>query len=327
MAQIEFQEERYRDNGTAPPLNVSPQEPFADNNYGKGRWSSHLQNRPEWVTDDLNDWAKSIYDAPGDPNAALRNLASQYRAQWGNRAPADDASLFQMIGRAQSGQSPFVGNQFDDPYTAQLESIARNQLGEIRSSPGLDQWKMFLQNQFTDLSTAPGFSPEEMAVLRTQAIEPIEDLRQASRKRSLERASARGFLPSSGITDLQEGPAGNLESYDVAYDRMRTQAGRDLAVNAIDRRDQDLQRAMQYAQILGWTIPQGQRSEELNVSRMLQRLPSESLQDLLAVLNGSPTSAQLGNQAAQTAYQDQLEQQRQAELWRSILEVIGGMDF
>lgn len=229
-------------------------------------------------------------------------------------------------GAQQGGQSSqWPGFQFDDPYTQMLEGIASKQMGEVRSNPGLDQLTNFLQTQFKDLSTAPGYSPQEMAMLRTQAFEPVEDYRQASKQRALERTSARGMLPSSGLHEL------DMRDIDRSADRTRTQLDRDVAIGAIDRRDSDLNRAGTIANQLGLQIPGAQRSEELALGSLLYDLPNKALQNALAVVNGSPTSSDLFSQAVQLANvnsQNQYQNQQQTQQrWAQIAQLLAGMDF
>ncbi len=223
--------------------------------------------------------------------------------------------------------SRLVADQFDDPYTNQLEGIAKAQMGEVRNNPGLNQLTQFLNQQFGELSQTPGFSPDEMALLRTQVSEPIEDLRAQSQKRAMQRASARGFLPTSGITQLTEGPGGNLETFDTGYDRMRTQANRDLSINAIDRRDSDLNRAGQIATQLGIQIPGQQRGEELALASLLYDLPRKALQDALAVTQGSPTSNDLFSQTTRVAEQNRQNQYANQQKWAQLAQLIAGFDF
>lgn len=212
-------------------------------------------------------------------------------------------------------------DQFDDPYTKQLEGIAKAQMGQVRSNPGLDQLTAFLQKQFGELSSAPGFSPDELAVLRTQALEPIEELRNASKKRALERTSMRGMLPSSGLNEL------DMRDIDIAADKSRAAAGRDLAINAIDRRDADLSRAGQIASQLGLQIPGQQRSEELALASLLYDLPRKALQDALAVTQGSPTANDLFSQAVRLAQTNQQNQLMNQNKWAQLAQLLAGLDF
>lgn len=208
------------------------------------------------------------------------------------------------------------GNQFDDTYTSLLEDIAKSQMGEVRSNPALDQLLAFLTKRFTELSETPGYSPADLALLNTQAVEPIEELRRASQARELERTARAGYLPTSGLTLAQQ------RQIDTETDKVRAAAGRDLGINAINKRNADLSQALNLAQMRGLTIPGGQRSEELALSNILYQLPRTAMQDALSVINGSPSSGDALAQAIQLAtanrYQDQISAGQNAALWGQI---------
>jgi hypothetical protein len=212
-----------------------------------------------------------------------------------------------------------IGPLFDDPASNQLQTIAQAQMGEVRSNPGLNSLLAFLDKEFSRLSTNPGYSPEDLALLNTQALEPIEARRQADQRRVLERTAARGFLPSSGLTeDLSQ-------QADTEANRQRTVAGRDLAINAIGQRRADLDRALQLGSLRGLDIPRSQRSEELNLSQLLYQLPRNALMDLLAVINGSPSSNDLFSQSLQANQQSLYQQQQNDQRNAALMQQIGAM--
>jgi hypothetical protein len=215
------------------------------------------------------------------------------------------------------------GLQFDDAYTNLLEQISQKQLGEVRSNPGLDQLMAFLQQQFTDVSQNPGYNPAEQAMLRTQALEPIEANRQASKQRALERTAARGFAPSSGLNEL------DLRNIDINADRSRTVADRDLAIAGLDRRDQDLSRALDLGQLMGITIPRAQRGEEVALGNLLYQLPRTAMQDAMSVVNGSPSSQDAFSQAIQLLTNQQNQQgqsnAQNAALYAQIGQILAGL--
>lgn len=218
------------------------------------------------------------------------------------------------------------GDQFDDPYTKALEDLVKQQLAGLQqpqTNPALDQLLQFLNSQFQDLSQNPGYSPAEQALMRTQALEPIEGDRAAAQRRSTERTAARGFAPSSGLAELDS------REVDLAYDRLRGTAQRDLAMGGIDQRNQDLARAMTVGQLSGITIPQMQRGEDqqrrneaLSLSSLLYQLPRNAMNDSLAVMNGSPLPGDLFNQAIQliSAQENQRRygQQQSQAMWAQI---------
>lgn len=304
-----------------------------------------LTNENQWATDPLEFANAGSIGAPvyGDTSNAQPvtkgfDIAGEYRNLLGRDPDAQElASETENIGKyglaqlqsnllerargrggvAQQGPQ-LAPNQFDDAYSQQLESIAKAQMGQVRSNPDLDALLGFLRTQFTDLSQNPGYNPQEMALLNTQAFEPIEANRQASKQRALERTAARGFAPTSGLNEL------DLRDIDMNADRSRTVAGRDLAIAGLNRRDQDLSQALDIGRQLGLSIPQGQRQEELGLANLLYQMPRQSLMDALSVINGSPTSGDAFNQALQllqtnTANQ-QLNDQRNSQFWQSLGE-------
>lgn len=257
---------------------------------------------------------------------------------------------------------------FDDPGTSQLERLLQAQLEALnrphpqlqqymdvlarqqealnRPNPQLTQLMDFLNTRFGELSKSQGYSPDELAILRTQALEPIEQYRAATKRRSLERAAARGLLPSSGIADLQEGPSGP-EPLDLAFDRMRVAADRDLAINQINERSNRLNQAMQLARAafdipvadertrFGEQLARSQQryeiptrderarfGDQLTRSSLLYELPRNAMRDALSVLGATPGPESLFNQTVQLQQMQQnrdvMNQQRNAQVWQSI---------
>lgn len=258
------------------------------------------------------DQAKAIYgshwDADAQQDFTNRSSQGQSLADILKHTQEDASARFPGGSGGGTSRVQVPGFQFDDPYTKQLEGIAQNQMGEVRNNPGLNQLMAELTKQFTQLSSAPGFSPEDMALLNTQAFEPIEQNRQASNQRALQRAASGGYLPTSGITYAAQSPTGGVETNDVAYDRMRAAAGRDVALRGIDQRRADQARALQIGQTLGLTIPQGQRSEELDLSNLLYNLPRNALNDSLSVLSRTPSSNDLFSQLLQLSQNNRTNQ-------------------
>ena len=301
-------------------------------------------------------------DLLGDNELQFQRNATQARASGqtfnGQHAAEDDASLaYQMgvklpnmsaVSAAQSGsglgaasrdtyniQSP--GFQFNDPYTQQLEQVAQQQIAKLsqpQQNPALEQLLSFLGTRFKDLSETPGYSPDELAVLRTQALEPIEQDRTASNQRALQRAAAGGYLPTSGITQLTAAPNGGTETIDTSYDRMRAAVQRDLALKAIDQRNADLNQAMQVGQLAGITIPQGQRAEDqqrrselVQLAQLLYNLPRQAMLDAQGVVNGTSGPNDVYTQALQIQQQQRAQQAQDAQKWAAIGQLISGMVF
>ena len=297
------------------------------------------------------DWRDQPYqDLLSDTDVAQQRQLQSFRAGSPSAAADDAGALWQMqnpaqaaISAAQRGASRdsyninAPGFQFSDPYTRQLEDVARQQMANLsqpQQNPALDKFLAFLNQRMDTLTQTPGYSPEDLALLRTQALEPIEQDRAASQQRALQRAARAGFLPTSGITQLTGAPNGGTETLDQTYDRMRAAAQRDLAINAITKRNQDLQQALGIGSLAGIQIPQAQRAEDttrrselLNLAQLLYNLPRQAQQDAQAVVNGSPGSNDLFNQAIQQQQQQRLQQQQDAQKWASIGQLIAQMVF
>jgi len=210
------------------------------------------------------------------------------------------------------------GNWFDDPATQQLEDLIKGQLNQL-TNPGANdpqaQLMSFIQSRFQELAGSNGYSPQELALLRTQGAEPIEDLRKTSQQRELVRTARAGYLPSSGITlDRQK-------QTDVDYDRMRTQASRDLAVQNINERSNRLNQAAQLGQsALG--LQRGTQGQQLQLSTLLQQLPVQALQQAMSVLGGTSQPENLAQIVAQmTAANNQQQMYANAQnqqMWSNI---------
>lgn len=270
-------------------------------------------------------------------------LADILTAHGGNVTGALDAisAAQRGVGGTAAGRDSYAidapGFQFNDPYTKQLEDVARQQMGNLsqpQANPMLDRVLAFLSDRFNTLSQSPGYSPEDLAVMRTQALEPIEQDRAASRQRAIERAARGGFLPTSGITDLAAAPNGGTEPIDATYDRIRAAAQRDLAINAITKRNQDLGQAVQLGQLAGVSIPQTQRAEDqgrrqelLALSQLLYNLPRQAQQDALAVVNGTENSNSLFSQGLQTQQAALQQQQADAQRWAQIGAALAQLAF
>jgi hypothetical protein len=298
--------------------------------------------------------------------------------------------------RAVTSQAPPF--QFTDPYTKLYEDVAQKNLSSLQgnnpqvqqlmtflntqfqtlnqpsaaeqqaqkyldslqaANPQVQQMMDYLNKQFQTLSTSQGYSPDELAVLQTQMRDPIEADRAAAQQRTLERASARGILPSSGVVQDEQ------RLNDLAANKLRASGARDIAINAIQKQQQDRQMAMTLGQLgiqipqqqdqqalavaqaltqgrqsrvndalnlanLGVTIPDQRDAQALNVANSLYQLPRTAMNDALAVVNGSsPTSAlspliqlqQLAQQNSQ--FTQTMTQQQQAALYAQLGQLFG----
>lgn len=287
------------------------------------------------IESQLRGYGKELYD-PSDLEGVKRNASydrnagmdpqsfvnNQFKV-YDQRRASNGGPQQQAIASAQRGV-PMPGGQFDDPYTSLFENVSKQYLERLTGQNAeMDRLMKFIGDQFGQLSTSQGYTPDQQAVLRTQALEPIEADRKALGQRTLERTAMRGMLPSSGLNEL------DMREVDRQAEQRRTVAQRDLAINGINKQQADLNQALQLAQ-LGVQIPNQQGQQAMSVANQLYQLPRNSLMDSLQVLNSSsPQSAispliQLQQQSQQQA---QYDQQRTAQMWQSIGQILAGMNF
>lgn len=282
------------------------------------------------------DALKAKMKAAGVSDHVIGDEAAYVFGKYGNSDDVFNTSLQNWLARSNDGHlggnvvggvasggpshlSGF-GNYFDDPHTKQLEELLKQQTAQINApNPQLAQLLDFLTKQFESHAANPGYSPDELAVMRTQAFEPVEAYRQASQRRALEQAGARGFLPTSGLLAQQQ------MDIDMASDRNRTALDRDLAINQINERNNDIQRALSFGQ-QAYQIPyadQRQRqADTLQRSQMLYNIPRQAMLDAMSFLNGGVNTSDLFNQAnSASQFGLQLQQQNNAQsaaFWQAI---------
>ena len=242
------------------------------------------------------------------------------------------------------GQNGPQASQFSDPSTAALEQYLQRYLGELDQQrgafgaqrPGFEARQREAQaaterliafmTQRAQQLQGPAYTGAEQEVFRTQALEPIERDRQASKQRALQNIGARGFDPSSGIAQEL------LGSVDRGADQFRAQAQNQLAYRQIAEQ----RSRQQEAQALLAAIPQTQRAatqgdlafiqaldaamnnyrnQGLGLATQNQQLPSLALRDALAAMGMAPNIG--GAVSDQMQYANQ-QQGQNAQWWNTI---------
>lgn len=180
------------------------------------------------------------------------------------------------------------GDQYSDPYTKMLESLLKNRIGSLQQpvndpnrqmyeqmlkqradalgqgNSQLDQLMTYLQSRFKDLS-GPGYTGAENEVIRTGALDPIEQDRAAAKKKVMDRLAQRNIQPGSGVYE-----AAMLE-VDKSFDSMRGATQTQIAGNELARREDRAQRAQTIGTQLA-DIPDARAREQLDVFSALDRL-------------------------------------------------------
>jgi len=192
------------------------------------------------------------------------------------------------------GGGPLPTNQYSDAYTQLMEMLIKSRIGTLQQpvndpnraayeqalksradslamgNTQLTQLMDYLQSRFTELQ-GPGYTGAENEVIRTGALDPIETDRTAAKQRVLERLSARGLTPDSGIAQQA------LLEVDKAFDGMRGTAQTTLTTNDLNRREDRQQRA---ATIGGQMVDinDARSREQLDVFQALEIL-SQTMRD------------------------------------------------
>jgi len=238
-----------------------------------------------------DEWeANFLQRNPGDRSRARAAYNSGQTGSGPDSMTGQTSNAVQSFGGASNPRARLnaPSDQFTDPYTNFYEQSLKSRSDYLQGNQELDRLMKIIADQVQELSGSPGYSPQEMALLNTQAFEPIEQLRQQSQRNVLERASRRGMLPSSGLVEDQ------AQNIDRQFDTMRTVANRDLAVNALNQRATDQARAVQLAQ-LGLNVPNTLGQQQLDVANLLYQLPRNAMMDSLAVVNASSPQSSLGS--------------------------------
>lgn len=191
--------------------------------------------------------------------------------------------------------SGMPGTQFNDPHTQYLEKILQQmiqarmqpvqdpsralyemmlqQRGQAlgQAEPQLQKLMAYLEERFSDLQ-GTGYTGAEGEAIRTGALDPIEQDRQAARKRMMERLSARGLTPDSGIAQQA------LLEVDKAFDAMRATTQTALTTNDLSRREDRKRRAEGIRTTLA-DIPQARAREQLDVFGALSQMSQLARQE------------------------------------------------
>lgn len=209
-------------------------------------------------------------------------------------------------------------NAFNDPYTKQFEGILQQQMELYRAQQeemrrAAEEARLrraeaerrrqtleaFIGERVGKLK-GPAYTGAEGEVLRTQLLDPIERDRSAAQKAALERISARGMTPESGLAaELQR-------LVDQEFNQYRAQAQGGLATRQIEEqrsREQEAQQLLEYLAQLPEAAARGDLdflstvqgriaqpgTQQIALGDILAELPSKRLRDALATLGVAPS--------------------------------------
>lgn len=200
---------------------------------------------------------------------------------------------WQVGGAPGTGMTSSYMAQFNDPLTQQYERMLQSQTGlyqqqqaqmqeqaaraqQTRSATeaAVARLTQFL-NQRAGQLQQPAYTGSEAEVMRTRALEPIEQDRQAAKQRALLRASQLGHGETSG-TVLQA-----LNDVDAGADQSRAAAQNQLAYRQIEEERNRQQEAQQLLTLLA-QLPDATARGDLGFINYVQGLINQPGQQGLA---------------------------------------------
>lgn len=213
------------------------------------------------------------------------------------------------------GGSPVPASQYSDPYTQLMESLVKSRIGSLQNgSPEISKLMNYLQQRFTTLQQ-PQYTGAENEVIRTGALDPIEQDRSAAKKRVLEHLSARGLNLNSGIAQQA------LLQVDNAFDAMRATTQTQLAGNELARREGRAQSAEGIAAQLA-AIPEARSREAIDYAQLLSNLGPQRLGLAMQAAGMGNTTSGLSSLLSQIAGMNQtaagMDQNNSNALWSGL---------
>lgn len=208
---------------------------------------------------DVNPWGEGPRPAVG-----------RYKDVGGGQLAWDpnDTGPDQPAGGYSSATSPpaqpsYNTSTFTDPATKNYENLINsltNRLNAGYTPPDYGPTVDYMRKYFEQLQ-GPAYTPAQLDVMQTQALDPLERQRQAARQQVIQRLASHGIAPSSGIVEKA------LQDVDNQYNTIRAQTQSHFATNAIDTQKRQLAQAAGVGQGLTG-MEQGQYDTETN--RLLQ---------------------------------------------------------
>ena len=203
------------------------------------------------VSDLANAWNSNTAFKNDPLNARVPDILSQYSTQVGGTSPvpynaAPTSPTYQVgpgtaAGAGASGTSPYGGTNVyqNNPLYSSLESLINGVAGRLSTpytAPDYQSTLDYLKNYIGTLS-GPAYTPDQLSLYQTQAIDPIMAQRDADNKQIIARFAAQGIPQSSGI--VQSALMQNNQKYGAAADSARA----NLATSAIGTQKAQQQQA------------------------------------------------------------------------------------
>ena len=129
----------------------------------------------------------------------------------------------------------------NDPSAQQLADLLQGRIKALlqpTTNPDLEAYLKFARERLAQLQTGQPYTDAELQLLQTQALEPIERDRAATKQRVAERMAARGITPDSPMFQSA------MNQVDTAFDAMRAQVHGQIGLKGIDTSRENLDKAL-----------------------------------------------------------------------------------
>ena len=243
-------------------------EPPSEPNLGTGgAGTGGAAAPPDWST---GPWdANRVRDYFSSRGVAPRATSPDY---WAGKYPELSARgqelgnpnyFMDRLSKAEEFGGGGGGGTFDTPGLQNWEGYLNEMVNRLRTpqnNPALGPFQDYLKHYFEQLQ-GPAYTPAQMELQQTQALDPLEQQRSATKQQIVQRLAAKGV--QGGIVEKA------LQDVDRQFNQQRTGLQSGFANNAIAADKAQKAQAAQVGGALAATYNQQFGSDE---ARMLQAL-------------------------------------------------------
>lgn len=272
---------------------------------GGPRWEAEQNNGFQGNYGGVTGYGTPGHPAPGTPGGPMagRGAPMNYSGATGTGYGDPNADLFvnEVLSRLQALHTPI-----NDPFMELLQKFGLDRVDDLGGDP---------------------YTGGEDAALRARYMDPLTQTRDTLRQQAMERASARGMLPSSGVLE------DSMQEIDRGYQQGVARSNNDLAVRAIDEKQR---RSDQQLDILGELLGVNRAArgeadargrEAVTTANLLPMMDERRTEQMLrASYSGGQqqqmlmsTLMQLMNQQQQQANYNQQNSQQDSQAWGQYL--------
>lgn len=320
--------------GAQPPgVSSGPSNPYAPY-FGQGAGiasaykkylgrdiSGSLDENDQSTLGEYQSWLGNSDYESGIANSAEAQ-AYKARQSAGGGAPSGGgySNTGQYVPPQPAGGGSAGTGVFNDPATQNFEALLNDRIKQLQTpynnpdfQPAIDQMRGYLQRL-----NGPAYTPQQMDLIQTQALDPLERQRTAAKQQVMQRLASRGIGPTSGILEKA------LEDVDRQFGELRTKTQAGFATNAIGLDRQNAAQAAQLAPLIASMQQQqfaGQDARAGQAVNLAQIVPNMAWSRLMGANNAimpiNPLQALGGLQNMQNQ-----NAQNDAAYWGSLMQTL-----